>query len=43
MNISRGIGYKNNILRVTKVNLSSREQGVHLVALFINCGENKVE
>ena len=43
MNISRGIGYKNNILRVTKVNLSSREQRFNLVALFINCGENKVE
>ena len=42
MNISRGIGYKNNILRVTKVNLSSREQGVHLVALFINREEFKV-
>ena len=42
MNISRGIGYKNNILRVTKVNLSFTEQGVHLVALFINSGENKI-
>ena len=43
MNISRGIGYKNNILRATKVNLSSRELEFNLVALFINCGENKVE
>ena len=42
MNISRGIGYKNNILRVTKVNLSSRELGFYLVALFINREEHKV-
>ena len=43
MNISRGIGYKNNILRVTKVNFEFTEQGVHLVALFINCGDIKLD
>ena len=42
MNILRGIGYKNNILRATKVNLSSRELEFNLVALFINREEFKV-